>query len=219
MERGLLHRLFSSLPIIGPAMGLFIEHTEMGIAQHGRCMGLLRGAILGTVLMMSLIAVSECVVFGFDMLRYALEVKWGASIKSDFRVEATKRVDDDNAALLMHIGANAVTVANPTRCYLVDEERVSARSVDDQAPWEIAWLKQSDPGLFVRPPLTLEVGETIVPFFISNSTHDVAVVAEPQKRVKYVFASLGRERYQLVLVPLEDYAISNLPMHENTGGR
>ena len=70
MERGLLHRLCSSLPIIGPALGIFIEHVELGCQEHGRFWGLLRGLTLGLVLMASLIAISEGVLIVFEITRY-----------------------------------------------------------------------------------------------------------------------------------------------------
>jgi hypothetical protein len=68
------HRFFSSIPFIGTPLVILVEHTEMGIAQYGSFLGLLRGAMIGLILAVSLIVVSEVAVAAFDVGRFWIEV-------------------------------------------------------------------------------------------------------------------------------------------------
>lgn len=97
MERSLLHRLFNSLPIIGPAMGVFIEHTEMGIAQFGAFLGILRGAVVGLIIAAVLIALSETVIAAFDVGREWISVNYTSVWKAGIR---GKVLDDQTQAEL-----------------------------------------------------------------------------------------------------------------------
>jgi hypothetical protein len=86
-----LRKWFGSIPIVGSALGVFVEHTEMGIAQYGPFFGLLRGAVIGIIIGVALIAVSEVAVALFDVGRFWVSVQVTSRYKAAIGEEASRK--------------------------------------------------------------------------------------------------------------------------------
>jgi hypothetical protein len=74
MDKNILIRIVSSIPIVGTALALWLEHTEMGMAQYGSFVGLLRGLVIGMVIAVGLLGASEAVIAGFEIGRFWVTV-------------------------------------------------------------------------------------------------------------------------------------------------
>ena len=87
MEKGILTRMISSIPIVGTALALWLEHTQLGMAQHGKFLGLLRGLLVGLVIAATLIVASEAVIAVFDVGRFWLSAHVTSAIKTKIMVD------------------------------------------------------------------------------------------------------------------------------------
>jgi hypothetical protein len=67
-QAGIGQKFVGSIPVAGPALGIWLEHRQMGIAQYGRFLGLVRGAVVRLILCIGLIVVSEA---------FILHSRWG----------------------------------------------------------------------------------------------------------------------------------------------
>jgi hypothetical protein len=95
MEKSIWVRMASALPIVGTALAMWIEHTEMGMAQYGTFLGLLRGALIGLVIAAAMIAASEGVVAAFDMIRFKVKVCCLAHIKYQIGEDANRQAAEE----------------------------------------------------------------------------------------------------------------------------
>ena len=60
MEKGIVIRILSSIPILGTALSLWLENTQMAMAQYGSLLRTAaRGLAIGTIIAASLVAASE----------------------------------------------------------------------------------------------------------------------------------------------------------------
>jgi hypothetical protein len=101
-QSNILHRVLGGIPIIGQALVIFAEHTEMGVSQYGVFLGLLRGAVIGVVIAAMMIAASEAAVAAFDVTREWVSVHITSSMKAGIRMRvlyehAKRELDQYNA--------------------------------------------------------------------------------------------------------------------------
>jgi hypothetical protein len=102
-QTNILLKLASSLPVIGTPLAILIEHTELGIAQYGFILGMLRGALVGVVLAIGLIGVSEGLVAVFDVGRYYIAIHYLESIKAGMRADMINEGDEQELQKLRKI--------------------------------------------------------------------------------------------------------------------
>jgi hypothetical protein len=91
----ILHRVVSSIPIVGTALAILIEHTETGMAEHGKFIGLVRGVAIGLGLAVGLIAASEAAVAVFDIVRFKIDVDYLSHVKYAIGAEASRKAIEE----------------------------------------------------------------------------------------------------------------------------
>jgi hypothetical protein len=80
-------RMISSIPIVGPFLALGMEHLQMG---------LLRGAVVGLIIAVALIAASEAVIAAFDVGREWVSVHITSSMKTAIRGDFAANQDKED---------------------------------------------------------------------------------------------------------------------------
>jgi hypothetical protein len=219
MEKSILMRIVSSIPIVGTALALWLEHTQLGMAQYGSFWGLLRGLLVGLVIAITLLGLSEGAIAVFDVGREYINLHVTATPKTEIRTEImadeTKKIYES----LMHPG-NEVS-ASGLSFYVVKN---TLASVYDGEGFSVTEALQVDLEAISRGWQRAGEGARIVPFFRYDETDEGGRVTHPEKtsvatvtsqdtKAEYVVAQLGG---RLILIPLSDYQAAGLPLN---GGR
>jgi len=194
--------------------------------------------VIGIVIAVSLIIVSEAAMAGFEVVRSGVGLEWTAGKISGQKGVAMEMSIVSRRQEVFHGGSNA-PAQTPTRYYAFDEMRVNPSVVDgarifatsayDERIPPLKLLEMQDPDVLRRDPQILPAGSQIAPFFhyfeasnfyflfiktpIALEAHrDVATLTDPETKIRYVIAAIGTDR--LILIPIHDYETAHLPLHE-----
>ena len=200
-QPSILRRFFASLPIVGTPVSLLIEHTEMGMAQYGAFVGLLRGLCLGLAIAAALIVSAEAVTFGFEMVRYEFGMRYLEGWKSGRRVAAQQRAnrwDHDHTLLI----GDSTSVMAPMKYFLVSGQGEAERAHGKMtAADEVQFLDEFEHQYYGSSEVkTLPSGETFKPF-----TYFVGGVATVDTDDKGECVVAARGDGSIMLVPIKEY--------------
>ena len=226
-HRSVLYKFFDTIAIVGKPFAIMLDSVEMAIAEHGLILGLAKGLLVGGIIAVALLVVSEGVLVGFDVVREGTGLLWGWPLKSSQRTHAMDESIAIEKQRIFHRG-EMVTLQQRVRCSIFDEMKVNADSITGWQSTKLESLQALDPDVLNRQD-TLDAGSGIRPFFhyfeasnvsvlflatpfFKKGHHDAAILTDAGDSSQYVAAAMPDDR--LVLIPLQDYQSAHLPMHE-----
>lgn len=88
-----VYNIVTTLPIVGRPAAFLFDYTSMGIHQYGYLFGLIRGGVVGGVMFIVMLALSEGIPLGWQIIHYYFEMRYVEPVKAEER------------GLLLHAGS------------------------------------------------------------------------------------------------------------------
>jgi len=209
MEKSIWIRMISSTPIVGTALALWIEHTEMGIAQYGTLIGLMRGTVIGFVIAITLLSASEAAIAVFDVVREEVKLRCTYQIIAGRREAAERRSIEEVRRHRMHHAEHPEYIRSSIAYYAVDQGKHARTVGASLTPHQVLeflhrWQRQAVSSNALE---TLRIGASVRPFFF-NADGNVARW-DVEGKGECVLAEFENN---IILIPLPAYRNAGLPM-------
>lgn len=84
-HHNVIYNIATSLPVIGTPSRFLLEYTMMGINQYGYILGLVRGGLVGIVMFVLMLTLTEVIPLGWDIVHYYLQMTYVEPVKAEER--------------------------------------------------------------------------------------------------------------------------------------
>jgi hypothetical protein len=84
-SHSVVYNIVTTLPIVGRPAGFLFDYTSMGIRQYGYLLGLVRGGVVGGVMFVLLLTLSEGIPLCWDIVHYYFQMRYVESVKAEER--------------------------------------------------------------------------------------------------------------------------------------
>src|SRR6266852_4990211 len=84
-NHSVIYNIATSLPIVGAPARFLLDYTNMGISQYGYALGLVRGGLIGLVMFVMMLTLSEGIPLGWEIGHYYFQLRYVEPVKSEER--------------------------------------------------------------------------------------------------------------------------------------
>jgi hypothetical protein len=207
-KHGTFYKVVETVPFVGKAGTLIMDHTQDAIAEHGFVIGSVKGMLVGIIISLLMITSIEAATAVFEVVREEIRLRWTYNMMASRREAADQRGIENRKRNTIHLSDHSGTISRPTEFYGVDQN-TGAHIVDGLTSEgfleHVRRYRRYAAAL--NAPETLPLGASVTPFFL-NYGRDVAAIDIPDKETCVIAESEGN----VILIPLRAYKTSGLPM-------
>ena len=84
-NHGVVYNIATSLPVVGTPARFLLDYTRLGISQYGYFLGTLRGGLVGLVMFIMMLTLTEVIPLGWDIVHYYLVMSYVEPVKAEER--------------------------------------------------------------------------------------------------------------------------------------